>query len=247
MRLELYRTMNMRRLPLAGAKNARDLGGYACNGGVTRWHVFLRSDCPHTLTETDKAALRAYGVKAALDLRSSDEKSFLPSAVCDVCGFAANHVSLSDQLDTADYEGDTPGSMAGLYLSILDNAASSLGSAVRILAAQDGAAIFHCAVGKDRTGVLAMLLLDAVGVDAADIVADYAMTEVYMREVLNNNPHVPSLASAEDYRAKSIPASMWRALRHLRTNHGGAERYLLSAGVTPEELAALRRKFVDAG
>ncbi len=247
MRLELFRTMNMRRLPLAGAKNARDLGGYACDGGVTRWHVFLRSDCPHTLSETDKAALRAYGVKAALDLRSDDEKSFLPSAVCDVCGFSASHVSLSDQLESADYQGDTPGSMAGLYLSILDHAAASLCRAVRILAAQDGAAIFHCAVGKDRTGVLAMLLLDAVGVDEADIVADYTLTGVYMREVLNNNAHVPTLSPADDFRAKSIPASMWRALRHLRKEYGGAGQYLLEAGVSPEELAALRKKFVDEG
>lgn len=234
---------HMRRLPLVGTLNTRDLGGYPCKNGVTRWRVFLRSDSPHSMTPADTDTLLRYGVKNAVDLRSDGEKQILPSVLTPACGFRSYHISLSDQLYSADYEGDTPGSMAGLYISLLDNAGPDLLRIFRILAKAGGGTLFHCAVGKDRTGVVAMLLLGLVGVDEADIVADYVVSDIHMREVFDK--HLLANPDMENFRLKSLPKSMWRALDHLREGYGSAEGYLAGIGFSREEMAAIRGKFVE--
>lgn len=233
---------HMRRLPLVGTLNTRDLGGYPCRGGVTRWRVFLRSDSPHSMTPADTDALQRYGIKNAVDLRSEGERQVLPSVLTPACGFKSYHVSLSDQLTSADYEGDTPGSMAGLYIALLDNSGPDLVRVLRILAGTKGGTLYHCAVGKDRTGVVSMLLLGLAGVDEADIVSDYAVSEVYMREVFDS--YIMAGSSIGNYRYQSLPKSMWRVLDHLREAYGTAEDYLAGQGLSREEMAALRAKFV---
>lgn len=235
-------TKQMRRLPLVGTMNTRDLGGYPCENGVTRWGVFLRSDSPHSLTPGDIDTLHRYGVTSAVDLRSDGERDVMPTTLTSGAGFKSFHVSLSDQLNTADYEGDTPGTMAGLYISLLDNSATELAQIFRILAQTQEGTLFHCAVGKDRTGVVAMLLLQLAGVEEADIVADYAVTDTYMREVFDKRF---SNIDIEDYRIRSLPDSMWRVLRHLREEYYSAERYLLEKGLSSWELSAIRNKFLE--
>ncbi len=232
-----------RRLPLQGAYNTRDLGGYPCQGGVTRWGVFLRSDCPHSLTEKDIETLRRFGVRSTLDLRGEDEREEYPSLLESTPGFIPLHVSLSDQLLNADYEGDTPGSMAGLYLTLLDYSRPALGQALRLLASAEGCALFHCAVGKDRTGVVSMLLLGLCGVCESDIVADYAVTDTYMRELANH--FLRENGGRYAYRVSSLPISMWRTLQHLQEVYGGAENYLRLAGLSEGELNAIREKLVQ--
>ena len=236
----------MRRIPLQGTQNTRDLGGYPCEGGTTRWGVFLRSDSPHELTPADLRTLQQYGVRNTLDLRSPEECQAQPSALAAAGDFSCHQVSLSDQLLTADYEGDTPGSMAGLYITLLDDAMPELKLVMRILANAEGGTLFHCAVGKDRTGVVAMLLLSLAGVANADIVADYAITDIYMREVFNSFlKEMRGHPDFQEYRIHSAPKSMWRVLGHLYDVHGGPESYLLSAGLSVDEIDRLRGKFVD--
>lgn len=234
---------HMRRLPLVGTLNTRDMGGYPCKGGVTRWRVYLRSDSPHSMTPADTEALQRYGIKNAIDLRSDGERQVLPSMLTQANGFKSHHVSLSDQLYTADYEGDTPGSMAGLYISLLDFSGPELLRIFHILAKAVGGTLFHCAVGKDRTGVVAMLLLALVGVEEADIVSDYAVSDIYMREVFGK--HLPANPNTESLRYRSLPKSMWRVLEHLQEKYGGAEGYLSGLGFSPEEMAAIRGRFIE--
>lgn len=239
----------LRRIPLAGTFNTRDLGGYPCpGGGATRFGVFLRSDCPHQLTGEDIDALYRHGVRHSIDLRSPEECAAHPSLLLAAENITGYHVSLSDKMASEDYEGDLPGSMAGLYISLLDNSAPALAEVLHLLARCEGGCLFHCAVGKDRTGVVAMLLLSLAGVAPIDIVADYAVTEIYMYEEAqrflqmardNNWPE-----AQHEYRVRSLPSSMWRVLRHLGEVHGGAEAYLQKAGLSPEELARLRQKLV---
>ncbi len=236
---------NLRRLPLGGTCNTRDLGGYPCAGGITRWHVFLRADCPHALTAEDVASLIKYGVTLSLDLRSQPEVEYLPSMMEKAAGVCCKNISLSDRLEDADYEGDAPGTMSGLYISILEESKSEVIGAMKILAASEGAALFHCAVGKDRTGVVAMLLLGIAGVEFADIVADYSISDIYMRNTMSYVPNAPTLTDADDFRAKSKPASMWRALRHMEENYGSVENYLLRSGMNEDEIATIREKFID--
>lgn len=237
----------LRRLPLSGTQNTRDIGGYPCIGGATRWGVFVRSDNPGTLTKKDLEYLVAYGIRDVVDLRREDETIRMPSSLCNVKGFDVHHISVNEMTQGLDFEGDVPGSMAGLYISILDHSQPEVAKVMRVCIAAKGGVLFHCMVGKDRTGVVAMLLMQLAGVAEADIVADYAVTDVFMREVFDQQLNELDKSKREEieYRIRSKPASMWRTLRHLQDVYGGAEAYLLKAGLAQSDIEALRAKFVQ--
>lgn len=232
----------LRRLPLQGTSNTRDLGGYPCAGGVTRWRAFVRSDRPDSLTAEDLAFLKAYGVANAVDLRGDTECQRRPSRLDEAAGFTLLHVPISDQIHDIDYEGDLPGSMSGLYIELLDNVGADIARVFRFFAGATGGCLFNCTVGKDRTGVVAMLLLSLAGVADADIVADYMMTEVYMRSFIGDHMAEQEIPL---YVLRSKPDSMWRALEHLNGTWGGAEKYLLGVGLSADELATIKARLVE--
>ncbi len=240
----MFTKPSLRRLPLEGTQNTRELGGYPCPGGSTRWGVYLRSDNPGALTPADIAYLQAYGLTDAVDLRHPRECAEQPSALALCGGFAAVNLPLIEHLRDISFEGDVPGSMAGLYIALLDEAAPRLAGVLRVLARAKGGALFHCAVGKDRTGVVAMLLLKLAGVANADVVADYAATDIYMTEVFEAQKRVFT-SEIEEYVLKSHPTSMHRTLRHLKETYGTAEDYLLGAGLAAGDIARIREKFVE--
>lgn len=239
-------TNPIRRLPLQGAANVRDLGGYPCEGGSTRWGIFLRSDSPADLTDADCGTLAAYGVTTAVDLRGDDERRDAPSALEGKAEFAAHSVTLCDNLHAVDFQGELPGSMAGLYTWLLDESAGLLAEAVQLLAGAEGAALFHCAAGKDRTGVVAMLLLKLAGVADTDVVADYSLTEIYMREIVENKTQELHRRGIDvpGHVFRSAPKSMRHTLYYLAKNYGTAEDYLRGAGVPLGDLKAIRAKFI---
>lgn len=244
----------MRRLPLEGAPNTRDLGGYPCRGGVTRWGVFFRSASTHVYTQQDMQTLRNAGVTTAVDLRSDMERERQPSALLDAVGFTTHSVPLLDRINSHDFdeslpgnlfEGDVPGSMSGLYISLLDNNAEDLARVFTLLCQAPDAALFNCTAGKDRTGVVAMLLLGLAGVANADIEADYAVTEIYMRERFFNSVDGNEENPIPLFVLRSLPESMRRTLKHLEDNWGDAQQYLLAAGMSKEAIQALLAKFVQ--
>ena len=87
-----------RRLPLEKLVNARDLGGYAAAGGkITKYGVFLRTDCPVEISEKDWQYLKDYGVTMSIDLRGNDEAANSPSALADVPGHTYVHLSITGE------------------------------------------------------------------------------------------------------------------------------------------------------
>lgn len=237
---------HLRRLPLEGSPNTRELGGYPCvGGGSTRWGVFLRSSSPHGMTPADLQYVSDYGVTTTVDLRSEEERTANPSRLESDERFAGFHVSMSDQIHSVNFEGDMPGTMSGLYINLLDNSRADIARVVRILAEGEEGCLFHCAVGKDRTGVIAMLLLGLAGVADADIVADYVVTEIYIRELMETSLAAMTERDIPTHVLRSIPESMWRVLQHLHETYGSAREYLLGAGLSGERLDGLCAKLVE--
>lgn len=243
----------VRRLPLAGTPNIRDLGGYPCRSGVTRWGVFYRSASTHAFTAQDIETLRTAGVTDTVDLRSEIECRRAPSALRGIPGFTVHQVPLLDRLYSHEsgneipgnvFEGDVPGSMSGLYLSLLNRNADDLVRVCTLLAAATGAGLFNCTAGKDRTGVVAMLLLNLAGVSNEDIEADYAVTEIYMGRGLLIPRDADGGLSVPEFVLRSIPESIRRALRHLEDTWGDARQYLLAGGMPQESISMLLEKFV---
>jgi protein-tyrosine phosphatase len=114
-----------------------------------------------------------------------------------------------------------------------------------IAAAPGGVVLFHCHAGKDRTGLIAALLLALGGVPEETIAEDYALSQACLQptydEHLSQEPD-PAKRARLARQIGTVPETMLGILEHIDARHGGAERYLLAAGVAPADVARLRRR-----
>ena len=220
-----------RRLAWEGVLNARDLGGYAtADGRETRWAAVVRSDSLAALRPAGRRALLDYGVRSMVDLRLPEEVADHPNpfAEPDSHGIAYANVSIFDPAVP-------PPDQVTTVMAAIANA-------------PEGGVLVHCAAGKDRTGLIAALLLGLVGVAPATIAADYALTAECLRprdqEWLEHGPG--DRAEREEWLRRFAPTAevMLEVLDRLEDRYGGVEGYLRAAGVAPEDVARLRARLV---
>jgi protein tyrosine/serine phosphatase len=246
-------------VPLEGGLNVRDLGGLpTVDGRTTRSGVLLRSGTLQNLTATaTRQLVDGYGLRCVLDLRTPRESEQegrgplaaepveyhnLPFITDDVL-----HRRPSDQhVLTQDVERDA---RVRHYLTYLKYASDRIVTAVDLLAVpQRRPALFHCAAGKDRTGVLAALVLDAVGVRHEAIVTDYALSARYTKLIVATLSGRPTYAASVSEQPRgsveTYPETMAGFLQQLDAEHGGAAAWLTANGLPAERLAALRAALV---
>ncbi len=235
-----------RLVPLEGSFNFRDLGGYrGLDGRHTRWGRLFRSDALHELTDEDVATLRAMGLRTVIDLRTERELHRSGRGPLEPELVAFHHLAVVQEgvrgTVTADAESlaapAPPGDdLAERYLWYLEVGRGSLVEALTVLGGADHyPLVFHCAAGKDRTGVLAALVLELVGVDREVIVADYVITAERIRFILDRWRAEPEFAE----RMARIPPSRFSVeaptmagfLDGLAERYGGARAWALAAGV----------------
>lgn len=120
-----------------------------------------------------------------------------------------------------------------MYRQIFEFGQQGVASALRALLKARGAAVFHCAAGKDRTGVIAMFLLGIAGVAREDIIADYEVSRTYIRDFTKD-------ISGSHY------SNMEKALDEIESRYGGLSPYLRAVGISDGEIAGLREKIVDS-
>lgn len=238
-----------RPLPLHGSHNTRDLGGYLTeHGDVTQTHRFLRSDAIARWDAHDIAAMRDYGVQTIVDLRSRYECEKAPDPVMD--GVRIVHVPMLDNMHSSGFAQGVPNAMSELYISLLKHDQYALCEVLRTLLSP-GCVLFHCTAGKDRTGVVSMLLLKLAGVPDDIVVRDYAVTAQYMgAEFTAQRAQLQSWGyTVPDNAFDSRPAEMERTLDTFMRCYGGARAYLLQAGLEGKVCDALQAKLLepDAG
>jgi protein-tyrosine phosphatase len=234
--------------------NARDLGGYAtADGRRTRWRAAIRADNMSHLTAEGRAALVRDGVRTVVDLRSPfelriDRPPFAPPGAPPGAPAYRNLPVLDGEDPQLAEEIEACGSTSEMYVLMLDRCRLRLAAIVAAVAeAPEGGAVFHCHAGLDRTGLVAALLLAAVGVPAGTIADDYALSEARLGAFYEHyRARIADPDERARYRRPTAPREpILAALAHLDAAHGGAEAYLRSAGVTDAELARLRERLVE--
>lgn len=237
-------------IELEGVDNVRDVGGLPLRGGgTTRSGVLLRSGSLHHVTSEDVQHLvDEFGLALVLDLRTPTEiDRDGPTAVA---AAGVETVALNFIGQSRDYLpeiGDDTDPMLRNYLGYLADHPGNVVTAVRRLAAADaGPALVHCAAGKDRTGTLVALVLDAVGVERDAVVADYALSSEQIEAMFRRwtDASGEPMPSAEELAPHHPRAEVMVAvLDRLDAEHGGAAGWLEANGLTDDELARLRARF----
>ncbi|MGL6202041.1 MAG: tyrosine-protein phosphatase [Lachnospiraceae bacterium] len=237
-------------LPLTGAINARDLGSYPlAHNHKTRNNVFFRSDSTSNYLEDDISFLSDKNLGLVVDLRSDKEVQNAPSVFTATPNVRYENIPMLDKLNSGPSDG-VPPSLGALYVHLLDSAQSSFRrvfDAFYETIELQQSCLFHCAVGKDRTGTTAMLLLELAGANDQVIIQDYAATYDFMKPVFDKQ--------IAEYRAKGyqVPEYMFRSdasnmsevLSHLRDTYGNAKNYLMECGISQTKIDTIVDAFVD--
>jgi protein-tyrosine phosphatase len=252
-----------RLLALEGALNWRDLGGYpTADGHVTRWGCLYRSDGLDQLTDADLTLVADLGIKLVVDFRVDREVDENPSRLPDhpelrrqrlpIGGDEVEGRSILDTIRAGDLKTYTAEEMAIGYERLLEEAALNFGEV--IINASDPAnhpMVFHCTAGKDRTGLMAMLLLGALGVSDDDIVLDYELTTHYRsnKRLAVLGPELEKagvdIESVRPFLTAQAPV-MAATIRALESRYGSIEGYLThEAELDPSTLADLRTVLLE--
>lgn len=245
-------------LELSAPVNLRDLGGIEIDGGVLRERLAIRTDDLALVTPEVADALVAEGLTAVVDLRSNDEVALSGRGPLAERRVAYHHIAL--MADVRESMRETPmfthESMGESYVAMVDTAAPQLVTALNVIAYSPGATAFHCAAGRDRTGVLAAMLLLVLGASDDDIVADYARTGPNMDAIMHRTRGVmgPLLArmgvDVEQMRQVlpdgPMDVSMRILLDTLRERYGDPLTPLREAGLSDDTIARLRERALGA-
>jgi protein-tyrosine phosphatase len=236
-----------RHLEWEGAFNVRDLGGHrTADGRTTRWGAVVRSDSPARLTETGWRSLREHGIATIVDLRDPavETRGYEEQTEgIDVLQVAV--LNLGDEEFWAPLRAKRDA--LRFYRSALRRWPLEFGAAVRAVArARPGGVLVHCQVGRDRTGIVAALVLSAVGVPADDIAADYGLSAARLEPLYERwrgrrgELHDAATRTQIDLGNTAGSDAMVQLLAEL-----DVPSYLAEAGVTEEDVAALRARLLD--
>ena len=238
-----------RHLRLDGTYNVRDIGGYRTHDGrITRWQTLFRADSLHRLPPAAQTMLLDYGLRLVLDLRRSDELQAAPNVFTTSSSVQYLHLSLLT--DTLPVVNGDPRPLVDTYRTILDERQAQVYQVLSTLATPGNLpAVLHCTAGKDRTGVIIALVLGLVGVPAATIVADYALTATCLGEPFMEETRQRALLRGytwEQYKplVGCPPEYMETTLQYLETQYGGIDAYVRRIGLSEAQFAYLRTALV---
>ncbi len=252
-------------IPLEGLVNVRDLGGFpAENGMITKYGVFVRSEVPKALTDNDISYLRDYGIDAVVDLRGEKESDNPKNCLRENPDFTYKLMPFFDP-DVARASGaeekGPPKAEDGrdpfdiewhpVYISLLEDGKSWIKRVIDFFAEWDGGILFHCFTGKDRTGIIAAIVLSLCGVSKYDVMGDYSLSMVMLRPfyaALPGDPYFKDKDGRADYNRgfyRTAPETIERTLEHLVDKYGSVRNYVLDCGVSEANIEKLRAKLLE--
>ena len=238
-------------LKMDGVFNFRDLGGYpTMNGGTVRENLLFRSDDLWRLSDSDLGQLHKLSIRTVIDLRTDNEADTRGRFPVERYSVNYNHVSLADISADNQKAIGNPNYLVDRYKEILTSSPGNFAKVISILANQTSLpAVFHCAVGKDRTGLVAAVTLGLLGVEDQDIVSDYAESQQAMDRTLEwlgaEHPDLAAMLLSLPPIILSAPSSaMEGTINWIREEFGNFEGYAKFAGVPSSEISDLRSRLI---
>ena len=240
-----------RHIGCEGAFNLRDIGGYRTSSGRTvRRGVVYRADGLHRIPPGGASAIGHLSWRTVIDLRTTAEVAggaFQADGV-EVINLpilrATWGVPEATDIDPVEFLSDH-------YLQMLAEGAAAIAASFAVLGSPARLpAVFHCSAGKDRTGVLAALVLSVLGVDDEVVAADYHLSaSAVERLVAWLNLTRPDLSEEMSRQPKALlscpPEAMHRFLHALRARYGSVEGYLTGSGVRADTVYGLRQVLLE--
>jgi protein-tyrosine phosphatase len=246
-----------RHLRFESVSNFRDIGGYRTRQGYTvAWRRVFRSGEFARITRHDfKRLMEEISPASVVDLRSKGEVERLGVGLLSEAGIKYHNISFmadggDKQADERRY--DRFKNMGEFYLDLMPRKeyGQRIIEALEVIAIPENyPLVFNCAVGKDRTGILAAVLLSVLGVADEDIIEDYSLSGPYMEELLRKIDDDPQIAEADkalpDFFWKASPESMSLFLNTLRRDYGSIRGYLECMGCEPSLVERLERALLS--
>lgn len=239
-----------RTIDLSGCLNFRDLGGYRSGDGqLVRWRQVFRSDALHHLTPQDVARLRdEIALGDVIDLRSTAELRSEGRGPLAAETMRFHHQPLFDA-EVPRTASATEMTLTDRYFLLAEFAKPAIARVIDTLAATDAPAVYHCAAGKDRTGVVSAILLGLLGVPDEIIVADYAATQenldAIIERLMSTKGYQTMLSALPPDTLHAEPQTMITFLERMRGAYGTTADYARSAGVSAGSLDRLRLRLLE--
>ncbi len=222
--------MTDRIVHLEGIFNYRDLGGLETDHGTTTFKTVLRGESPHNLSPSALEQLLEMGVKTVIDLRSEAEILEHPNPLASQAGVSYHHIPLFavlQQFSSGQEKTFPPLEM--VYIGALELCQDAIRQALTVVANSSHTTLLHCVAGKDRTGIISMLLAGLQGATRAALLSDYALTE--QAQPLLERLRQDALEKGYDMTLflsilSAKPETMQTVLDHLEQKHGGILGYV---------------------
>jgi protein-tyrosine phosphatase len=225
--------------------NLRDLGGFVTTtGAVTRHGVFWRGDSPHRVTPSDLGYFATHHITTVIDLRHEHEQHVAPNPLATQSYI--NYIAIP-LFQVSHNTSNVITRLDDFYIHLLETSRAPIQQTFMQLAEAPGGTFFHCRVGKDRTGIIAALLLDMVEVPHHHIIADYVATAEHITPLLpelrRDRPAQIDEATYEQIIGVQSD-TMGNVLDYVKKTYGSTVNYLTQIGVPAAQLTQITHKFI---
>ena len=250
-----------RLLPMDGAHNTRELGGYTTTDGQTvKWGMLFRSDKLSDISDIDKEYLQNLGIKRIVDFRSEDEKSEDPDKIPEGINYVEMPIRVDGAMRTkieAVLRGETDREVKSFLIDANKEFVTSYTDVyegfLRALIDNGSPTLFHCTAGKDRAGFAAAITLIALGVSKEDVVADYMKTNTYTAERIEEVLGQIELMSLYQTDAEVLRPLLGVEQEYIETafktaedKYGSLENFIREGlNISDEDIQKLRSQFLE--
>lgn len=244
----------MSHIHIVGTYNVRDLGGLpTLTGKQTKLHTILRAGNLDKLPVTSQEQLLTYGVTTIIDIRDEWEATHYPNVFAHSPRVNYHNLpllgdSLSNDI-TWQSESESYDDLHELYIKYVERCQTQIAQIFTTIASSPSATLFHCHAGKDRTGIIAALLLSVVGVSIHDISEDYRVSSTQIPHLIDEWRQY-AMKNGQDMerfnrKVASVPQTIIEMLHFIQSKYDNTANYLLTCGLSKARLAQLQERFIE--